>query len=373
MSTPADALRRLIAQAIAAHEALAASLGINATDLRSLDLIGSEPDMTPSRLAELSGLTTGAVTGILDRLERAGFVRREPDPADRRRTLVRVDPGRMEEMAAGYAPIIERAAAASRDWSPELRKQLGRYLDAFADALGGEAERLRVATRGGILDDAYRAPLGAVARARLMLATGAPRLNLGGSALGQQVRMVAETSATRLTLRAAKADGELIRAAFRGPPPDVRTADGTVTMRYKRRLIDTRGREIDAALHPVPAWAIEIDGGITDLDADLRELAFLGLDVRGGANHLRLRLPRPSGTVRVALAGGSSQVRIRRPAGVPVALVASGGVSRLRFDDERHDASGTELHVRSPAYERAPDRYELDLGGGISDLTIDEE
>ena len=48
--------------------------------------------MTPSRLAELSGLTSGAVTGVLDRLERAGFVRRESDPTDRRSLLVRIDP-----------------------------------------------------------------------------------------------------------------------------------------------------------------------------------------------------------------------------------------------------------------------------------------
>lgn len=373
MSTPSDALRRFIAQAIAAHEAVAARLGINATDLRSLDLIGSEPEMTPSRLAELTGLTTGAVTGILDRLERAGFVRREADPADRRRILIRVDPQRVAEMTALYQPLIDRVVEVSRDWGPELRDNLGRYLDAFAGTLASEAERLRVATHGGILDDAYLAPLGEVVRARLILATGAPRLNLGASALGQQVRMVAETAATRLALRAAEPAGELIRATFAGPPPDVRTAEGTVTMRYRRRLIDTRGREIDAALHPGPAWAVEIDGGITDLDADLRQLTFLGLEIRGGANHLRLRLPRPNGTVRIALAGGSSEARIARPAGVPVALTARGGVSRLRFDDERRESSGADLRVRSAAYAKAPDRYELDLAGGISRLSIHEE
>jgi DNA-binding MarR family transcriptional regulator len=373
MSTPTDALRRFMAQAIAAHEAVAERLGINATDLRSLELIGSEPEMTPSRLAELTGLTTGAVTGILDRLERAGFVRREADPADRRRILVRADPERVAEVAAQYGPIIDRAVELSRDWPPELRDNLARYLDALAGSLASEAARLRVATHGGILDDAYQAPLGEVARARLVLATGAPRLNLGASALGQQVRMVAETAATRLNLRRAEPGDELIRASFRGPPPDVRNTDGTVSMRYRRRLIDTRSREIDAALHPAPAWAIEIDGGITDLDADLSGLTFLGLDIRGGANHLRLRLPRPSGTVRVALEGGCSQARIVRPSGVPVALLASGGVSRLEFDDERHDSSGTELRVRSRSYARAPDRYELDLAGGISDLAIRQE
>ena len=69
MSAPADAVRRLIARSIAAHEAVAASLGINPADLRCLQLIAEEPDLAPSRLAELSGLTSGAVTGVLDRLE----------------------------------------------------------------------------------------------------------------------------------------------------------------------------------------------------------------------------------------------------------------------------------------------------------------
>jgi DNA-binding MarR family transcriptional regulator len=373
VSTPPDAVRRLLALSVAAHEAVAARLGINSTDLRSLELIASEPEMTPSRLAELTGLTTGAVTGILDRLERAGFARREADPADRRRLLLRLDPQRLSEVADAYAPLMASAAAISHDWDPELRAGIERYVDALGGTLATETERLRVATYGGIVDDTYLAPLGDVARARLVLATGAPRLNLGGSALGQQVRMVAETAATRLTLRAATPDRELIRAAFTGPVPDVRTGDGTVTMRYRRRIVDTRSREITAALHPRPAWAIDVDGGITDLDADLRDLRFLGLDIRGGANHLTLRLPRPDGTVRIALAGGSSTARITRPSGVPMALAGRGGVSRLRFDDQRRDASATDVRVRSASYNRAPDRYELDLAGGISELTIDEE
>ena len=69
---------------------------------------------------------------------------------------------------------------------------------------------------------------------------------------------------------------ELIRASFVGPPPDVRTSDGAVTMRYRRRLVDTRSREIDAALNASAAWAIEIENGLTDLDADLRESRSLG-------------------------------------------------------------------------------------------------
>ena len=372
MSSPspaANALRRLINESIATHEVVAASLGLNATDLRCLELAASEPEMTPTRLAELSDLTSGAVTGVLDRLERAGFVRRESDPSDRRRLLVRIDPDRLADLEVQYAPIIERAVEAASAAGSAGEP----YLAALADALAREADRLRVTTYGGILDDAYQVPIGDVARARLVLHTGAPRLSVGGAAFGQQVRMVAETAATRLALRPAAAGAELIRASFAGPPPDVRTSDGTVTMRYRRRMIDTRSREIEAALNPAAAWAVEIENGLTDLDADLRVLAVLGITASGGVNHFTLRLPRPSGTVRIAIAGGVSEGRLTRPAGVPILLAAGGGVSRLSFDGQRRESSGAALRVRSRGYDRAPDRYEVEIGGGISDLTIDEE
>ena len=120
MSTPnagPDALRRLIAEAIGTHEVVAASLGLNATDLRCLELASSEPEMTPTRLAELSDLTSGAVTGVLDRLERAGFVRREFDPSDRRRLLVRVDPDESEALVAKTdARPMEMRGREMRGW-----------------------------------------------------------------------------------------------------------------------------------------------------------------------------------------------------------------------------------------------------------------
>ena len=76
------------------HQAVADSLGLNDTDHRCLDIIlkgpsifGSGP-ITPSQLAKQCRLTSGAVTGVLDRLERAGFVKRVHDPEDRRRIII---------------------------------------------------------------------------------------------------------------------------------------------------------------------------------------------------------------------------------------------------------------------------------------------
>jgi DNA-binding MarR family transcriptional regulator len=360
-------------EAIAAHEVVAGSLGLSPTDLLCLEIAASEPEMTPTRLAELSGLTSGAVTGVLDRLERSGFVRREPDATDRRRLLVRIDPQRLAELEERYGPIVESAVAAGVRASATTAETAEALLSAVAGALRDDAHRLRVATQGGLLDDAYQFPRGDVARARLVLHTGAPRVNVGGAAFGKQVRMVAEAAATRLELRAGTADGKLIQASFVGRPPDVRTADDTVTMRYRRRMLDPRSREIEAALNPEVAWRIDIENGITDLGGDLRQLDLLGLDVHGGVNHFSLRLPRPRGTVRLAIAGGTSEGRLSRPARVPVMLAADGGVSRLVFDDVLRESSGTPLRVRSHGYDQAPDRYEIEIDGGISDLVIGED
>jgi DNA-binding MarR family transcriptional regulator len=67
-------------------------LGVNRTDLHCLNAIENSGGLTAGRLASEVGLTTGAVTGVIDRLERAGFARRVPDPDDRRRVKLEVTP-----------------------------------------------------------------------------------------------------------------------------------------------------------------------------------------------------------------------------------------------------------------------------------------
>jgi DNA-binding MarR family transcriptional regulator len=80
--------REMSTETIMFHQAVADVLGLHITDHKCLDLIHHYGAMPAGRLAELTGLTTGAVTGIIDRLEEAGYVRRANDPKDRRRTIV---------------------------------------------------------------------------------------------------------------------------------------------------------------------------------------------------------------------------------------------------------------------------------------------
>src|SRR5216117_3098234 len=81
-----EAARRQSTATVLFHAAVAERLGLSATDHKYADLIARQGPMTAGELADRAGLTTGAITGVLDRLERAGWVRRERDPHDRRRS-----------------------------------------------------------------------------------------------------------------------------------------------------------------------------------------------------------------------------------------------------------------------------------------------
>ena len=83
-----EKFREMSTETIMFHQAIADVLGLHITDHKCLDLITRYGAMPAGRLAELTGLTTGAMTGIIDRLEEAGYVRRTNDPKDRRRTIV---------------------------------------------------------------------------------------------------------------------------------------------------------------------------------------------------------------------------------------------------------------------------------------------
>ncbi|HEU5491443.1 MAG TPA: MarR family transcriptional regulator [Gaiellaceae bacterium] len=103
-------------------------LGINRTDLRCLNIIDNAGTMTAGRLAELSGLTTAAVTSVLDRLERAGYARRVRDQPDRRQVMVEVTPLLAERATPIWGPLGEEARSTlSRMSAEELRALIDFY------------------------------------------------------------------------------------------------------------------------------------------------------------------------------------------------------------------------------------------------------
>jgi DNA-binding MarR family transcriptional regulator len=88
-------------------------LGLNRTDLHCINIIENSGGLTAGELARESGLTTGAVTGVIDRLERAGYARRVPDPADRRRVQLEVTPKFYARADKIWGPVAS-------DWASRL-------------------------------------------------------------------------------------------------------------------------------------------------------------------------------------------------------------------------------------------------------------
>ncbi len=160
------------------EEALAERLGMNVTDLRSLQLVLDEPGMTPGLMAERSGLTTGAVTGVLDRLERAGLRPRTSDPTTAAaRSSSRPRRRRMRAPRSTGIDEIDRRAC----WRLPGRSTGGDRRLPCGDCARPSIARptsCAPSVRGGFVGRAYRAPLADATRGRLLFASGAPRLSL---------------------------------------------------------------------------------------------------------------------------------------------------------------------------------------------------
>lgn len=89
--------------------AVADKIGLSATEFESMDVISRYQPMSAGKLAHICGLTTGAITGIVDRLERAGLVNRIRDPEDRRRVFLEPveDPQKIKLIRDLYCPMAE--------------------------------------------------------------------------------------------------------------------------------------------------------------------------------------------------------------------------------------------------------------------------
>ena len=105
-----ETLRRVGAQSVLLSDTVAKLVGLNSTDLEVLDLLELAGPTTAGRLAQHAGLTTGAMTAVIDRLERAEFVRRVRDPMDRRCVRVEALPRNFRHIAALYRRLAEGTA-----------------------------------------------------------------------------------------------------------------------------------------------------------------------------------------------------------------------------------------------------------------------
>src|SRR6185312_17493310 len=116
-----EAMRRSSAQGVLFGQTVANVAGISGSDLECLDFLNLEGRVTAGRLAEVTGLTTGAITGVVDRLEKAGLVRRERDEADRRKVFIVVVPEATAKIGQFYVPMQQ---AMHKVWSRYSEEEL---------------------------------------------------------------------------------------------------------------------------------------------------------------------------------------------------------------------------------------------------------
>nr|WP_041613270.1 MarR family transcriptional regulator [Paenibacillus sp. JDR-2] len=119
-------MRRLGTRTVLYQQSVAASLGLYNNDFLSIDILHEKGPVTAGELSKLTGLTTGSVTSLIDRLEKEGFVRRQPDPRDRRKVIIEPVYENKEEVSVTYLQLhaaMVKLASAYTDQELELITQ----------------------------------------------------------------------------------------------------------------------------------------------------------------------------------------------------------------------------------------------------------
>jgi DNA-binding MarR family transcriptional regulator len=155
------AMRRSSAQGTMFSQTVADRAGISSSDLECLDFLNLEGRVTAGRLAEVTGLTTGAITGVVDRLEKAGLVRRERDENDRRKVFIATVPENIAKVGRFYEHM-QRAIL--KDWESysdaELRLLLRFATQSYETILAATVELKTETPKGksGATKSAARKP-----------------------------------------------------------------------------------------------------------------------------------------------------------------------------------------------------------------------
>jgi DNA-binding MarR family transcriptional regulator len=344
-------LRRVNLQGSLFGQTVAIRFGLSESDIETLEALIDVGASTAGHLAELTGLTSGAVTRVIDRLEQSGYVRRVPDPADRRRVIVEVVP----EKAAAIESTLNRVGTAGAE-------EIARYTDAqlalITDFLGRmeqitrrEATNLRERvgeTGDGDGTSEHGAPLGGLTEARLLVRSGL----------------------SDLQLRSGAPAADLYRAQFSGATPQVRLRDGRVIVQYRGIPFDWRRRKATFALNSRIPWTFDVVGGIQRVEGDLRAIDVRGFRLTGGTERVQLELGQPTDEVVVELVGGAKSIRLERPRGVPLRLRVTGGAGGITLDGKALGAKGGLTTVDSAGWTGRGDRFAVSVVGGSKSIEV---
>ena len=330
--------------------AAAARIVMTDTDMQVIDLLESTGEATAGQLANLMGLTTGTFTAILNRLEKAGLVRRERDPNDGRRVIVRLatDSDGKPEISPLFASLERVWEEMTAQYDDQHKAFLLEFLQRSNTLAREEITRLREVSADD--EGIYSAPLGDLASARLVF----------------------PSEGVRLSLRVGDLAGALYQARFEGPVPDVKVKEGVVTIRYPRLgwLPGREKRTAEITLSNAIPWSIVIRSGGSEVTAELGDLDLLDLEANGAGSLFRVELPKPARVVPIQLGGSGSEFTVRRPLGVAARVQPKGWGSGVIFDDQTVGGMSSDGWLQSPNYEGAALRYDIETSGSGSMITV---
>lgn len=135
--------RELSARTVMFHGAVAEKMGLSVTEHKALDILSRQGPITAGRLAEVTGLTTGAITGMVDRLENAGFVRRVPDPSDRRKIRIEAVVEKYEAMAEIFASLGQAMNALLESYNDKELAIIHNFMSRLPEVMEEETKKLR--------------------------------------------------------------------------------------------------------------------------------------------------------------------------------------------------------------------------------------
>lgn len=341
-------LRKINGFGAAFFRVVATQTGMAAdTDIQVMDILDLAGEVSAGQLADLMGMTTGAIARILNRLEEAGLVRRERDPNDGRRVIVRLERGK-DEMRKIHSILDSFEKTRDEVVSRYDEEQLAFLLEFLQHS--NALSRKELALLQEVSPDEekiFSAPFEDLSRGRLVV-----------------------SSCAQLTLRTSEGMAELYQARFEGSVPNVVARDGVVTIRYPRRLLDLSGEQRQAVVtlsRAIP-WQIVIQNGGSTVTAELGDLNLVSFEIKGGGSMIHLNLPVPSGVVPIRISGGGSEIIVRRPSGVAVRAHLEGWGSAYVFDDQTH--TGNNRWLQSSGFEPTAPYYSIEVASSGSMVTI---
>lgn len=183
-------------------------------------------------------------------------------------------------------------------------------------------------------------------------------------------RLSFDNGLEKLVLGAGASQDEMLEATFTDPVPQVWTAENAVHVEYPlgSRLLRRMGPN-GISLNSAAAWSIDVHGGMAHLDADLTGIDVRSIACYAGAAHSKLFLGRPTGP-RVIRLSSVSDLRIERPADVPVRVEIAKSCTKFSLDDKYYGAVGNSLADATSGYASDGPGYLVVVSGSAERLTI---